>query len=97
MLSYSCFMVRDNAAALHTGTTMTLTPTITRTYVRRYSDNGQITAYVEWSNGSRTESSLAVRESCRHHESRLFLFSSHMHSLFARAKREGVTMTRETW
>lgn len=28
---------------------------ITRAYVRHYSDNGQTKAYVEWSDGSRTE------------------------------------------
>ena len=28
--------------------------TIKRIYVRRYRDNGQVTAYVDWSDGSRT-------------------------------------------
>ena len=30
---------------------------IRRYYIRRYSDNGQTVAYVEWSDGSRTEGS----------------------------------------
>jgi len=72
------------------------TRTITRAYVRHYSDNGQTSAYVDWSDGSRTEASLSRLDVGPHHGPR-FTFGTHMHALFARAKREGVTPTRERW
>lgn len=69
--------------------------TIKRTYVRRYRDNGQIVAYVDWSDGSRTESTLRTFTARR---SRVFrTFGEHMHALFNRARREGLTLQRETW
>lgn len=34
---------------------------ITKAYIRDYSDNGQRTAYIEWSNGGRTIYEEAVR------------------------------------
>ena len=70
--------------------------TITRAYVRCYSDTGQTTAYVEWSDGSRTESTIRCREGL-HGRPNDLTFGAHMHALFARAKREGVKLTRETW
>lgn len=69
--------------------------TITRAYVRRYSDNGQIVAYVEWANGARTESTLRVLDIGRNR--RAVTFGSHMHALFARAKASGLRLQRETW
>jgi hypothetical protein len=57
---------------------------ITRAYVRRYDDTGQTKAYVEWADGSRTEGNgdrLGV----------------HMQALFDRARRHGLTITREDW
>ena len=58
------------------------THTITKVYTRRYSDNGTIRTYVEWSNGSRTE---GIEDNL------------HMQALLARAAREGVEHTYETW
>lgn len=71
---------------------------IKRIYIRRYRDNGQATAYVDWSDGSRTEGSLQ----------RLYYrplgkggytvtFGQHMHALFNRARREGLHLQLETW
>lgn len=69
--------------------------TIKRAYVRRYSDTGQIVAYVEWANGSRTESTLRRFDIGR---GRIAVtFGTHMHQLFARAKAAGLTLQRETW
>lgn len=69
--------------------------TIRRIYVRRYRDNGQTVAYVEWSDGSRTESTLATFCARR---GRVFRsFGEHMHALFAAAKRQGLSLQRETW
>jgi len=55
---------------------------ITKAYIRHYSDNGQTTGYVEYGDGSRTEGKPR---------------GVHMTALFARARREGVSVTRETW
>jgi hypothetical protein len=68
---------------------------ITRAYVRRYSDSGQITAYIEWSDGSRTEGNLHYHD---HPHRRLIpTFGAHMHALFAAANRQGVRLEREVW
>lgn len=67
---------------------------IKRIYVRRYSDSGDIVAYCEWSDGSRTEGRLTYRELS--HRSG-FTFGQHMHALFNRARREGLHMEREYW
>lgn len=69
--------------------------TITRIYVRRYSDTGQLVAYVEWSNGSRTVGPLTHTN----HPKRLSLptFGSHMHALMGNAHRAGLRLVRETW
>lgn len=73
---------------------------IKRAYVRTYGDNGQTVAYVEWvdsrGNSGRTESPLARVDLGPRHLPR-HTFGAHMHALFARAKREGVPMTRERW
>ena len=59
---------------------------ITRAYVRRYSDSGQITAYIEWidQDGAtgRTEGTPG---------------GAHMNALFNRAAREGVCIESEVW
>lgn len=41
--------------------------TITRAYVRRYRDNESTVAYVEWSDGSRTEGRLDRHAAIRLH------------------------------
>lgn len=74
---------------------MPVTNSIKRIYVRRYRDNGQVTAYAEWVDGSRTESTLGVRYAGM--PSRTLTFGSHMHAIFNRAKREGLKIERETW
>lgn len=68
-----------------------------RIYVRRYRDNGQVTAYAEWLDGSRTESSLARACGGPVGYGWRFTFGEHMHALFTRAKREGLKLQRETW
>lgn len=68
---------------------------ITKAYVRTYSDNGQSKAYVEWvdTNGEhgRTEGEAVMQGG------RLVPERTHMTALFARARREGVRVRRETW
>ena len=66
----------------------------TRIYVRRYRDNESVVAYAEYK-GGRTESTLHYEGTRR----RGFLpaFGPHMHALFAAAKRQGLTLQRETW
>lgn len=61
---------------------------ITRIYIRHYSDNGQTMAYVEWSDGSRTEG---------HVKDATGALGIHMQALFDRGIREGLTIERETW
>jgi hypothetical protein len=63
-----------------------MTRQITRTYLRTYSDTGQKTLYVEWSDGARTE--------C---EAERATKSEHMRALLARAQREGVNLEHQTW
>lgn len=59
---------------------------ITKCYVRTYSDNGQITAYVEWvDNTGRTGRTEGSEQNL------------HIAALIARGQREGVELTRETW
>lgn len=62
---------------------------IVRVFTRKYHDNGQCTAYVEWSDGSRTEG--AARSYNR------MPIGKHMVALFERAIREGLTIGREDW
>ena len=61
-------------------------PKITRAYLRTYSDSGKRTAYVEWSDGSKTEGCVTGNGQ-----------GLHMRALFARAQREGVKIKNETW
>lgn len=60
--------------------------TITKAYVRLYTDNGQVTAYVEWVDGKgrtgRTEGKPA---------------NPHMKALLAHAKRDGLRVGAERW
>lgn len=60
--------------------------TITKAYIRRYRDNGQTKAYVEWINArgvsARTEGSPK---------------NTHMRALMARAEREGIIVAKECW
>ena len=65
-----------------------------RIYVRRYSDNGQVTAYAEHDKG-RTEGT-AHSEGTRR-RGYLPAFGEHMHALFAAANRQGLRLERETW
>lgn len=59
---------------------------ITKIFTRRYSDSGQVTTYVEWTDtrgtSGRTEGSA---------------FKDHMRALIARGERQGVIPTREEW
>lgn len=65
--------------------------TIRRAYTRRYTDTGQCKAYVEWSDGSRTEGEATRRHNPPRPE------GSHMQALFARATSEGRTIEHEQW
>ena len=53
-----------------------------KAYVRTYTDSGQTKAYVEWSDGSRTEGEPG---------------DAFMEELFRRARREGVRVRHEVW
>lgn len=59
---------------------------ITKIYTRHYSDNGQTTTYVEWTDtkgkSGRTEGNAS---------------NGHMQALIQRGQREGVKLTTETW
>lgn len=59
---------------------------ITKAYTRHYTDSGQVTAYVEWRD---TRGQCGRTEGKPHHP--------HMAALLARAEREGITPTLETW
>ncbi len=56
--------------------------TITKAYVRLYTDNRQVKAYVEWSDGSRTEGSPR---------------NTHIKALLTAAKRQGLPVKAERW
>lgn len=68
---------------------------ITKAYVRHYRDNGQVTAYVEWADGGRTEGATMRLDDPR--RGVRITFGTHMHALFAAAKRQGIQMHREVW
>jgi hypothetical protein len=70
---------------------MRRTPTIVKAYTRYYSDNGQLKAYVEWSNGSRTEGEAGFYHGVP------IPCGTHMGLLFDRALHIGLTIGRETW
>lgn len=59
---------------------------VTKAYVRTYTDTGQVTAYVEWvdhrGRSGRTEGEPD---------------GTHMQALLARAEREGVKVEKERW
>lgn len=61
--------------------------------VRHYRDNGQTTAYVEWIDARGTRG----RTEGIADEQSMMPIGAHMGALFARARHEGVTITRETW
>jgi len=63
--------------------------TIIRAYTRRYSDTGQCKAYIEWSDGTRTEGEARSYNKVP--------IGAHMQALFDRALRDGLTIERETW
>lgn len=65
-----------------------------RIYVRRYTDNGQVTAYAEHNKG-RTESTAEYEGTRR--RGYFLAFGAHMHELFAMAKAQGLHLERETW
>lgn len=62
---------------------------IVRAYTRHYSDNRQTKAYVEWSDGSRTEGDARCYNRVP--------IGLHMQALFDRALRDGLKIERETW
>jgi hypothetical protein len=59
---------------------------ITDAYTRRYSDSGQVTTYVVWTDArgraGRTEGDVS---------------NAHMKALLARAAREGISHRQEAW
>jgi hypothetical protein len=59
---------------------------ITKAYIRKYTDNGQIKAYVEWTD-NRNEHGRTEGDPN----------STHMKALLARAEREGVKVERQRW
>jgi len=71
---------------------------ITRTYVRRYRDNGQTTAYVEWvdhkGQAGRTEGAVRSRDNS---QPLAAVYGDHMGALMARAICCGLTIEREVW
>lgn len=64
---------------------------IIRAYTRHYNDNGQSKAYIERSNGSRTEG-----EAIDYHGV-LIPEGEHMGALFDRALRDGLIIEHEIW
>lgn len=73
-------------------------PSIVKAFIRRYRDNGLIKAYVEWSDGSRTESHpLKHKNSCFLLRPSSLELGTHMEALFARARRDGLTVGVERW
>lgn len=64
---------------------------IVKAYTRYYRDSGQRTAYIEWSDGSRTEGPAQL-----YHGLPIPL-GERMGALFDRAIRMGLTVERETW
>lgn len=55
-------------------------------YVRHYEDNGQTTAYVEWTDTRGTQGRTQGN-----------LHNIHMAALMRRAVREGVPVTKQVW
>lgn len=67
------------------------TPAIKSAYTRHYTDNGMRMAYVEWTDGSRTEGKAVLYHGV------MIPASEHMGALFDRAIANGITIGRETW
>lgn len=69
---------------------------ITRAYVRRYRDNGQTTAYIEWvdhlGKAGRTEGPVLAAKGTL-----ADCYGLHMGALMARAICTGHEIERETW
>ena len=70
-----------------------MTGRIKRAYVRTYSDSGQVTAYVDWRDGSRTEGRVCSRDG----DPPQTPAGEHMQALFAAAVRQGLPIEYETW
>ena len=70
---------------------MRIAPTIVKVYTRYYRDSDQLTAYVEWANGSRTEGAAEM------YHGLAVPSGEHMGALFDAAIRKGLTVTREVW
>ena len=66
---------------------------ITRAYTRYYSDNRSTMAYVEWIDH---KGKCGCTEGDARQYNRVPI-GDHMYALFERAKREGVTIEKETW
>lgn len=60
--------------------------TITKAYIRRYRDNGQTSAYVEWLDAKGQWGRTSGEPD-----------NAHMQALFARAAREGISIGHEEW
>lgn len=65
--------------------------TIVKAYTCHYRDNGQRKAYVEWSNGARTEGNAELYHGI------MVPVGSHMGALFECALRNGLTIGKEVW
>lgn len=65
--------------------------TITKAYTRHYRDNDSRKAYVEWSNGSRTEGEAELYHGV------MIPVGTHMGALFDRALHDGLTIGKEVW
>lgn len=65
--------------------------TIARVYTRFYRDNRQLSAYVEWSDGSRTEGRAEMYHGVR------VPVGSYMGALFDAAISKGLKVNHETW
>lgn len=64
---------------------------IVRVYTRHYRDNDSTKAYVEWTDGSRTEGEA------EDYHGVLVPVGPHMGALFDRALANGLTIGREVW
>lgn len=70
---------------------------ITAAYTRHYRDNGQTTAYVEWTDRRGKQGRTEGRVCSRDGDAPNTPAGPHMAALFARAKRDGVPITHEIW
>jgi len=65
--------------------------TIVKAYTRHYRDNNSRKAYVEWSDGSRTEGNAELYHGI------MVPVGTHMGALFDRALRDGIAIGKEVW